>query len=82
MGGGWGGGGHGPGEGHQVMGKSTSGGNKKSPKTNQPKRKRYNSERRGFKRRYRDLEAHVAKHPNDSVAPTALSRVRALVYGA
>lgn len=40
-----------------------SGGNKKSSKSDQPKRRRYNVECRGHKRRLRELERHIDKHP-------------------
>jgi hypothetical protein len=63
------------------MSTKASGGNKKSPKRDQPKRKRYNAEGRGHKRRLADLERHIAKHPNDAVAPEALPKVKALASG-
>jgi hypothetical protein len=58
-----------------------SGGNKKSSKADQPKRRRYNVESRGHKRRLRDLERHIERNPNDKTAPEALPKVRALVGG-
>jgi hypothetical protein len=61
------------------MGKSASGGNKKSSKADQPKRRRYVASKRGWKRRYACLQRHIAQHPNDAVAPTALPRVRQLL---
>lgn len=51
-------------------------GNKKGPKGNQPKRKRYNFEKRGFKRAVKDLEKHIGKHPNDRSAKDALPRIK------
>lgn len=56
-------------------------GNRKRRKTDQPKRKRYNATRRGFCRRLRDLERHIAKNPNDKVAPLALPKVQKLATG-
>ena len=47
-------------------------GNRKSSKRDEPKRKRYNAERRGFVHRVRALEKHIAKHPDDEQAKAAL----------
>lgn len=58
------------------MSKTASGGNKKGIKKDQPKRKRYNFEARGFRRAVRDMEKHIAKYPNDERAKAALPRLR------
>ncbi len=63
------------------MSNKAAGGNKKSCKSDQPKRRRYNVENRGWKHRVRDLERHIAKHPNDAAAPEALPRLRGLAMG-
>ncbi len=51
-------------------------GNKKKRKTDQPKRRRYVVEHRGRKRRIRDLERHIKRHPLDAIAVQALPRLR------
>lgn len=62
------------------MAKATgSKGNKKRRKGDQPKRKRYIAEKRGWRRRVRDLERHVKKHPGDKAASAAVPRVRLLL---
>jgi hypothetical protein len=63
------------------MSTGASGGNKKSSKSDQPKRRRYNATNRGYRRRLRDLERHIERNPNDKTAPEALPKVRALVGG-
>jgi len=54
-------------------------GSSKKRKGDQPKRKRYNVSRRGYKKRFNDLEKHIAKNPNDAIAKESVSRVKALV---
>jgi len=51
-------------------------GNKKHRKSDQPKRQRYNSAKRGYRRRVRDLERHIQQHPNDTAAEGSLLDVR------
>lgn len=63
------------------MSSGASGGNKKSSKGDQPKRRRYVAEGRGYRRRLRDLERHIDRNPKDAVAPEALPKVRALAGG-
>lgn len=55
--------------------KAASGKGKKR-KTDQPKRHRYNIERRGHKRRLADLVKHAAAHPEDKKAQDDLARIK------
>ena len=48
----------------------------KASKKDQPKRKRYNVQQRGFKRRITDLEKHIKKNPNDAQALVSLPEVQ------
>jgi len=56
------------------MGKGT--GNRKSSKKDQPKRKRYNAEKRGLKHAIRDLTRHLKRHEKDQSAIEALEKKR------
>ena len=55
--------------------KAASGKGKKR-KTDQPKRHRYNIERRGQRHKLADLERHVAAHPEDVKAKGDLDRIK------
>ena len=48
----------------------------KASKKDQPKRKRYNVQQRGLKRRITDLEKHIKKSPNDAQALVSLPEVQ------
>jgi len=63
------------------MGKTAAKGNRKMPKGDQPKRKRYNVSRRGYLRRLRDLESHVQWHVNDEQSKSALRRLKPILAG-
>ena len=57
------------------MGKASKG-NRKSSKKDQPKRIRYNNQRRGHLRKVRELENHCQKCPNDIQAKESWDRLR------
>ena len=61
------------------MGKSSSGGNKKSSKKDQPKRKRYIADGRMWTNAIRNLEKHLEKYSRegqDAIATEALKRLK------
>lgn len=53
-------------------------GKTKSRKTDQPKRKRYHTEKRGLKNKVKKLEQHIEGHANDHKAQLDLPRLREL----
>lgn len=63
-----------------------AGGSKKKAKgTPAPKKtpawQRYKNEHRAYHHQIRRIEAHIAKHPNDLPAASALTRIRNAHYG-
>ena len=53
-------------------------GNKKSSKRDQPKRKRYNAERRYEKNQVRNLRKHLKHYPNDKAAQEYLDKMKTI----